>query len=107
MNARSVMLISCISLITLQPTARADNETMDPRGKPKQFEAGKGAMFALWFEKGEWHLRNLAAKEAEQGTADHRHGLRLGRRRQGPRRLQGAGEEQGRSQGGLHHAARQ
>jgi hypothetical protein len=56
MNARTFVLVSCISLFAGQLPALADNETMDPRGKPKGFEPGKGAMFAVWFDMGEWHL---------------------------------------------------
>jgi hypothetical protein len=56
MSLRSVIPLTCLALVLIQVQALADNETMDPRGKPKQFEAGKGAMFAVWFERGEWHL---------------------------------------------------
>lgn len=64
MKPRTIAAVS-LALLVFQLAARADDEKMDPRGKPKQFEAGKGPMFALWFEKGEWHLRatSLPAKQ--------------------------------------------
>jgi hypothetical protein len=54
MNPR-FLLLACV-FCTLPLAALAETEAIDPRGKPKQFEPGKGAMFAVWFDRGEWHL---------------------------------------------------
>ena len=36
----------------------------DPMGRPKQFEAGKGAMVAVWFD-GSWHLALTTSKKSK------------------------------------------
>jgi hypothetical protein len=36
----------------------------DPMGRPKQFEAGKGAMVAIWYDK-HWHLALTTSKKSK------------------------------------------
>jgi hypothetical protein len=55
MSSRCSLLALSV-LLVLGSGLTADHETIDPRGRPKQFEAGRGPMFAVWVEKGEWHI---------------------------------------------------
>ena len=59
MPCRVWQLVPCV-LLLVPVLARADNETMDPIGRPKQFDQGKLIAYALWYEDGLWHLRVTA-----------------------------------------------
>jgi len=66
-----VSLVGAILLAFAVSIGSAADDVPDPFGRPEGFKEGKQAMYALWYEKGEWQLRTTSkdkGKDSEKVT---------------------------------------
>jgi hypothetical protein len=58
-----------VSILLASITLLAAEGALDPRGRPKQFDQSKVAVYALWFQDGAWQLRTTGRpKRGERFT---------------------------------------
>jgi hypothetical protein len=68
MTSRSFVPLACLAVFGFQLSVLAADETMETMGRPKQFEGGKPATYALWYEDGLWRLRCTCPPPKQKGN---------------------------------------
>ena len=54
---RALILSACSCWVLLGSLALAEPESIDPLGRPENFDQGKAVGYAVWYEDGYWEVR--------------------------------------------------